>query len=490
MSDSAAKLHDEVDHLRAMPMRRAVTIAIASGFVGMIVVVAGLWWLAGTPSVHWGGTLSAGTVIGVLQLVFGLVVLPAGIVALVVNYRKQRVAEAAHGLAEIAERRSQAAHRLIDQSAARDGVNHFEERFARGAELLGHASPAVRLAGVHWLAALADAWPDGRRRCADLLCGYARLPYDPEEGKEGRAERGVRIAILGVISQRMYKNAAQPWHDLHINLQDALISGTFQLNGWQVSNTVSFDGATFDKGSRLYFSEVSFGERGELRFAESRVDGADIRIIETDVTDQRVAFNHATVTNDGSIVFHTCSISGELSLQGLRIESGHLGFMCVTTAPGTQIDLSKAQINSESDAHFSFFDTNFRGATLNLQDAILRGADLNFTWCQLAGAVVNLEEAHLAQGTRVYFPRGTLRSSDGATPPEVIFTRARLDAGSRIEVEGKDLRCRLRFSSLGFQGGQLDLSAATFADSKTVTGLPAVLPKEVSMPPGWPGTQP
>ncbi|MEV6527478.1 pentapeptide repeat-containing protein [Longispora sp. NPDC051575] len=487
MSGNEGTVRDEVERLRAMPMRRAVTIAVTSGFVGMVVVVAGLWWLAGTPSVHRGGTLSAGTVIGVLQLVFGLVVLPAGVVALVVNYRKQRVSEAAHGLAEIAERRSQAAHQFVSAAASRDDVSHFEERYARGAELLGHASPAVRLAGVNWLAALADSWPQGRQRCADLLCGYARLPYDPQAGTEGLAERSVRIEILGLISRRMYVNAAHPWHDLDINLRDVLFSGRLRLNGWHIAGSVSFDGATFGQGSKAYFSDLTFGERGELSFIEARIDSAEVRIHDTTIGDQQIRFSKARVVNDGKIVLHTCPVSGELAFQGLELDGGNLELIRVTTSPGTRIDLSEAHVVSDSDSQFYFLNVDLDGCTLNFHRARLEGATVDFPWSRLAGATVSFEEAHLAAGTRVSFPRGSLSSQDGQ-PPRLELIRARFGAGSRIEIEGQELSCRIRLSGARFEGGDVDLSKATFSDAASIIGLPADLPASVTMPATWPRT--
>ncbi|MFC4587558.1 hypothetical protein [Sphaerisporangium corydalis] len=105
-------------------------------------------------------------------------------VALVVAYRKQRVTEAG-------ESRKQA--------------KLHAERFDKAGDKLGNDSAAVRLAGVHALAALADDWTGGRqspaaRDCQDtgayrtVLIGRAGQFFDPRldtrPSSRWRASRG------------------------------------------------------------------------------------------------------------------------------------------------------------------------------------------------------------------------------------------------------------------------------------------------------------
>jgi len=85
-----------------------------------------------------------------------------GAVALVVAYRRQRDAE----------------------------QSRFVERFGAAAAQLGDQDVAVRIAGVYAMAGVADECSDLSRRqqCIDALCGYLRLPYDPEHGSSHRTE--------------------------------------------------------------------------------------------------------------------------------------------------------------------------------------------------------------------------------------------------------------------------------------------------------------
>lgn len=81
------------------------------------------------------------------------------IVALVVNVRRQH----------LQERRQ-----TLDTDAA------FTDRFREAARQLGASAPAERIAGVYAMASLTDDYPDRAEQCVDVLCGYLRLPYDPE----------------------------------------------------------------------------------------------------------------------------------------------------------------------------------------------------------------------------------------------------------------------------------------------------------------------
>jgi hypothetical protein len=67
-------------------------------------------------------------------------------------------------------------HRIEQSQSHRDDQRLFTDRFQAAAEQLGHEQPAVRLAGVHAMARLADDWDEQRQTCIDVLCAYLRLP--------------------------------------------------------------------------------------------------------------------------------------------------------------------------------------------------------------------------------------------------------------------------------------------------------------------------
>ena len=134
--------------------------------------LAGLAWvLLGVAGYRHHGAPALKDTVGVLQLVFASVAGAGALVALIVAYRRQKIAEA---------------------DSVHDRTRVFNERFTAIAAQLGDAQPAVRLAGVHAMAGLADDWKQNRQTCVDVLCAYLRLPYDPDPGDRmppGRAGR-------------------------------------------------------------------------------------------------------------------------------------------------------------------------------------------------------------------------------------------------------------------------------------------------------------
>src|SRR5437868_3015455 len=76
----------------------------------------------------------------------------------------------------------------LDRTLAEQRTRTLNERFATAAGQLGSDKPsAVRLAGVYAMAGLADDWSENRQTCVDVLCGYLRMPYEPDPGDEAPA---------------------------------------------------------------------------------------------------------------------------------------------------------------------------------------------------------------------------------------------------------------------------------------------------------------
>jgi hypothetical protein len=62
-------------------------------------------------------------------------------------------------------------------------------RFGSASTHLGHSDTAVRIVGVYAMAAADESAVFGRRQqCIDMLCGYLRLPYDPDSGANHLSE--------------------------------------------------------------------------------------------------------------------------------------------------------------------------------------------------------------------------------------------------------------------------------------------------------------
>src|SRR5699024_10338699 len=96
---------------------------------------------------------------------FAIVAGLGGVALLVISYRRQRTTE---------------------DGEEREVTKLFTETFDSAGDKLGSEHAAVRLAGVHALARLADDAPSGRddlvQMVIDVLCAYLRMPYTPEPG--------------------------------------------------------------------------------------------------------------------------------------------------------------------------------------------------------------------------------------------------------------------------------------------------------------------
>ncbi|HZN16625.1 MAG TPA: hypothetical protein VFB84_00245 [Micromonosporaceae bacterium] len=153
----------------------------------------------------WPWALDTGrpTLVDLIKLALSVTAGSGAAVALVVAYRRQRFLE-------------------VDDEGDRDRIRLLTQRFGDAVAQLGNASPAVRLAGAHALAAVADQWPQQRQQCIDVLCGYLRLPYNQDDGNTSRlpGERQVRLTILRIVRDHLRIRADPSWSSYTFDLTD------------------------------------------------------------------------------------------------------------------------------------------------------------------------------------------------------------------------------------------------------------------------------
>ena len=133
---------------------------------------------------------------------------------------------------------------------SRDTLN---ARFATAADKLGSEAPAVRLAGIYAMTGLADDWPENRQTCVEVLCGYLRMPYEPDPGEEAaereriafRANSEVRHTVIRVIAAHLKADAVVSWQGLNLDFRGVVFDGG------------DFDGAHF-KGGKVSFRRAHF----------------------------------------------------------------------------------------------------------------------------------------------------------------------------------------------------------------------------------------
>ena len=164
----------------------------------------------------------------------------------------------------------------------------FARRFGAASAQLGDSDVAVRVAGVYAMAAAADESPAFARRqqCIDVLCGYLRLPYDPDSGENNLTEfvstttwaaqppathieelrrqqirqndREVRSTILRVLARHVKAKAETSWS-----------GNDFDFSG------VLFESAAFE-GAKFKCLRASFDSPAEWNDVEFDWDTSNV----------------------------------------------------------------------------------------------------------------------------------------------------------------------------------------------------------------------
>jgi len=235
--------------------------ALAACFAAAVAMLAALWLAARAllhyPALPHSHVISVHDTVGVAQLVFASVAGAGALVALLVAYRRQRVAE--------------------------DRTPVFNQRFATIAAQLGDDKPAVRLSGVHAMAGLADDWKENRQTCVDVLCSYLRLPYDPDPGEDiapgdrarhYRANREVRHTIIRLICTHLRPGAVVSWQGRNLDFTGVAFDGGDFFGAVFSGGTVDFIGAQFSGGT-VHFGDAQFSG-GTVDFSGAQFSGGEV----------------------------------------------------------------------------------------------------------------------------------------------------------------------------------------------------------------------
>jgi Pentapeptide repeats (9 copies) len=232
----------------------------------------------------------------------------------------------------------------------------FAQRFGAASAQLGDSDVAVRVSGVYAMAAVADeaATFAHRQQCIDVLCGYLRLPYDPNDGANHLSEfistttwsatapatnieeqrrqairqndREVRKTIVRVVTRHLQRNADTSWsgNDFdftgvlfedasfegatfggrHVSFGAATFTGektsfehatfnaeTVSFVGAKFDSPTSFGGATF-RASHASFDAARFGGR-DISFDGARFAGEYVSFVRGGFTSEKTSFKSA-----------------------------------------------------------------------------------------------------------------------------------------------------------------------------------------------------
>ena len=442
--------------------------ALAVSFTVAVVGLVGLAWLAwvllGAAGFRRHGPPALHDTVGILQLVFASVAGAGALVALIVAYRRQKVAEA---------------------DSAHDRTRVFNERFTTIAAQLGDAQPAVRLAGVHAMAGLADDWKANRQTCIDVLCAYLRLPYEPDPGEGAptperlafRASREVRHTVIRVITAHLSGGAAVSWRGLKFD----------------------FTGVVFDGGSfyRAEFTGALLGGEGAVSFAGAEFTGGTVDFRHVKFTGAPVSFRSAKFTG-GKVDFGFAEFAGgTIDFASAKFTGGKVDFGYAKFARGL--------------VYFNY--AQFTGGTVDLQHAEFAGGIVYFDGAEFGGGKVYFGGAEFTGGTvhfRAEFTGGTVRF-DGAQFTGGTVSFGAEFAGSKVNFDGAQFTGgtidfggvfaggTVRFDGAQFTGGTVQLrwrrvrrrhgptSAAPSSPAARSTSAPSSLAaRSVSVAPGSP----
>ncbi|WP_326561115.1 pentapeptide repeat-containing protein [Micromonospora sp. NBC_01796] len=409
---AAAASDGRVPALKLWGIQRSLTFAILAALLVVIALIVVALWYAGFPSVTRDGTVSARTLFDLLKLVFAVVAGIGGVAALVVAYRRQRVAEHTNKLAEFAHELAHAADLRAEVSKAlaeaaderakietdRNGVRLLNERFAKASEQLGSDKAAVRLAGVYAIAGLADDWKDGRQTCIDVLCAYLRMPYaSPQESsgdgltpvddevseemeqkaRTAREEREVRHTLIRLIGRHLRSEAedANSWRGYDFDFTGAFFDGG------------DFSGATFS-GGEVSFDRATFGG-GEVTFQGAAFTGARVTFHGAAFRGGKVSFYGATF-GGGRVSFHAGTFSGgEMSFDRATFGGGEVSFYAAAFIGG-RVTLHGAAF---SGANVFFDGVTFSGGSVSFFGATFSRGHVSFHGATFSGTEVSFQQA-------------------------------------------------------------------------------------------------
>ncbi len=360
-----------------------IGIALAVSFTVAVVSLAGLAWLAwvllGVAGFRRHGPPALHDTVGILQLVFASVAGAGALVALIVAYRRQKIAEA---------------------DSAHDRTRVFNERFTTIAAQLGDAQPAVRLAGVHAMAGLADDWKSNRQTCIDVLCAYLRMPYEPDPGEQApaperlafRASREVRHTVIRVITAHLSGRAAVSWQGLNFDFTGVVFDGGNFYGAGFSGGEVSFSGAEFSGEVNFYGAEFSGGtvsfsgagfSGGTVDFRQAKFSGGTVDFSGAGFSGGTVSFSGAGFSG-GTVSFSEAGFSGgTVSFSEAEFGGGTVSFYSAGFSGGT----------------VSFYSAGFSGGTVSFSEALFFGGTVYFRGAGFSGGTVSFSGAEFGGGT-------------------------------------------------------------------------------------------
>ncbi|TFC63858.1 pentapeptide repeat-containing protein [Cryobacterium sp. TMT2-4] len=355
------------------------------------------------------------------------------VAALVVSYRKQRLAEA---------------------SAVLDLESHFGGRFLAATEQLGSGTPTVRMAGALSLARLADDWVTQRQMVIDVVTAYLRMSANELEGPELE----IRASLFRTIRDHLRPAASPHWQGLNFDFTSADMTGAdFTEIETRAGTTLNFTEAVFSRGfvrlSGNFTGETMAFTRAQFCGAIVEISGSiDAELLDFDGTDlsggalrmdgltftgnrisflgmsirkgflsfsgstfetQNIDFAGIVILDEGSLLFDHCDVqSGDLSFISARL-AGSNTYFAGTKFSGTTLFFNGTQFSAD---RVSFHDVDFGGAVVNFSGATFYGPSVDFHKAKIHPESLELAAAACIEGVVDWGQLETMRDAFAVFP--------------------------------------------------------------------------
>jgi uncharacterized protein YjbI with pentapeptide repeats len=355
----------------------ALAGVVLTGLMVFSLAAYGMWANLGSPDLRGYAGWQAKDTLDLVRIALIVTGGLGGVVALVVAYRRQR-------LAEDTNRREEDANHRAELASRRDDTKLFNERFTAANAQLGNESAAVRLGAVYAMAGLADDWEAGRRTCIDVLCAYLRMPYQADQATPGwkEGEREVRLSVISIIRRHLCLDPeidARSWQGHDLDFTGATFDGADFSDAAFTGGTVSFKQANFIGGNTRFYG---------VKFA-----GADVEFDEATFTDGRVSFNQSTFSG-GDVSFDKATFDGSaVSFALVEFTGGAVGFEHAVLSGG---DI-RFQANF-SGSYVSFDEAVFAAGTISFALSEFSANTVSFMWAKFRGSRISFQAANFCGG--------------------------------------------------------------------------------------------
>ncbi|NYH51378.1 uncharacterized protein YjbI with pentapeptide repeats [Nocardiopsis arvandica] len=336
---------------RTAPLR-LFWLILAAWAVALIAVAAFIilaWLMLGTPGWKPPTDLTPRSMDAIATRAFAIVAGLGGVALLVISYRRQRTTE---------------------NNEQREVARLFTERFTSASEQLGSESAAVRLAGVHALAHLADDTPEDHEELLqmviDVLCSYLRMPYTPAPGplpKNAKLDRREdhRQRDLEFTSMREVRHTIIAIIRNHLREDTRWRGKDFNFTG------VVFDGGGFREaeftGGKLAFRKAIFIESGG-DFIDAKFSGACVDFVGSSCIDSQMNFFGCEFSS-GRVDFHAASFTGSrVDFRWTEFSGGRVNFIRNLFYKCT-LDFEKSSLTREEP---TFSEVDFSGSEINFSN--------------------------------------------------------------------------------------------------------------------------